>query len=174
METYRSHRRSFIKHIVAGVGFFAVGGAALLYAGKDEGIRAPGNVRPAVDKPAVKGEMPAPQPAKKDPKKTPAPVNALTEEQKTEAEKLVGKLADKDFKVREDASTKLLAMGAAVVPVLKTHEKHKDPEVQNRIAKLLKQIHEKPAADTGKLEKKAPRPHGPMVNGLMKAPAPAK
>ncbi len=120
------------------------------------------------------GKMISPKPKTETP---PEPVNAkpLTPEQTVEAEKLIGLLSDDDFKVRQKASGKLLALGAAVIPVLRKHAKDDDPEVRNRVAALLKKIQEKKSGhEKPSLRGNVAAPKPPMIEGKIRAPAPPR
>jgi hypothetical protein len=54
-----------------------------------------------------------------------------------EAERLLGKLGDVDFRVREDAERRLMAMGVKVVPVLRKGLGHRDLDVRRRVLTMI-------------------------------------
>jgi hypothetical protein len=54
--------------------------------------------------------------------------------------KLIGKLADEEFKVREDATKELGALGAVALEELREAAKSEDVEVKTRAEKLVKEI----------------------------------
>jgi hypothetical protein len=54
-----------------------------------------------------------------------------------EAERLVARLGDPDFRAREDAERRLFAMGVKVVPLLRTALGHRSPDVRRRARRLI-------------------------------------
>lgn len=55
----------------------------------------------------------------------------------------IAKLGSDEFKVREEATEKLTAMGQIALPLLREAENHQDPEVSWRASKIIKRITEK-------------------------------
>src|SRR5438093_11673713 len=61
----------------------------------------------------------------------------LSPKDREEAEKLVGKLGNPSFKVREDATNRLVQFGRAVEPVLRQGLTSPEPEVRRRCERLI-------------------------------------
>src|SRR6266568_677081 len=61
-----------------------------------------------------------------------------------EVDALIGQLGHDDFKVREEASTKLAKIGRPALSSLKQALANGDPEVQSRAEMLIKRIEERP------------------------------
>lgn len=68
-------------------------------------------------------------------------------ELKENIEKLIGKLADEEFKVREDATKELGALGAVALEELREAAKSEDVEVKTRAEKLVKEVEQSIAPD---------------------------
>lgn len=84
----------------------------------------------------IKAQAAAAQPVATQPATRPVDANAVAE--------LIRHLGDKDFKVREESTKKLIEMGVAVVPLLnaKLTEQGFDPEVATRIQIVLERPRE--------------------------------
>jgi hypothetical protein len=64
--------------------------------------------------------------------------NALPPDQvQTKVYKLIAQLGSETYNDRKDAQKQLERMGPTIIPILKKHEKSKDPEIRQRIQQLL-------------------------------------
>lgn len=66
----------------------------------------------------------------------------------------IAKLGSDEFKVREEATEKLTAMGQIALPLLREAENHQDPEVSWRAAKIIKRITEQQLQKENIVQKK--------------------
>ena len=90
--------------------------------------------------------------------------NALPPDQvQTKVYKLIAQLGSETYSDRKDAQKQLERMGPTIVPILKKHEKSKDPEIRQRIQQLLGTLGEEQSSTV------APMPMGggrQMIGGL--------
>jgi hypothetical protein len=156
IDSYRQHRRSFLKTAAIGTGLVAAGSFNLLFAMPPPA----GGIKPAQEI-QLRGDMAVPAKPAKPLIAEPA---ALTAEQKVEAERLIGQLSSDNFEVRQKATDALVAMGKPVLPVLDKFENHKDLEVRTRVLEIKGKINPKagdvPAANI-RLEGRMSAPEAP-------------
>ena len=70
--------------------------------------------------------------------------DAIQEEMRQLADSWVARLGDESYRIREEASSKLLELGAAALPSVKQATDSPDPEVRKRAGIALKQLRSRP------------------------------
>lgn len=72
------------------------------------------------------------------------PTDAVQDEMRQLADSWVARLGDESYRIREEASSTLLELGAAALPSLKQAADSPDPEVRKRAGIALKQLRPRP------------------------------
>ena len=79
----------------------------------------------------------------------PPPQRALTADEKARAQALTEKLCDESLEAREVATRELLALGPAILPIVKAARKNPDAEVRSRCESLIVRLEDRPRGTFG-------------------------
>jgi HEAT repeat protein len=71
--------------------------------------------------------------------------HSLTADKRERVRRLIGRLGDEEYAVRESAGQELAALGRVALPQLREATKDRDPEVARRAAKLINRIVRQPS-----------------------------